>query len=145
MTEEQFRVHQWLERNKNDRVEIEQLLRKRQDIMSSMSVGKYDAEHIPTKNGENGNETLFLEYSIISEQIEKKSRKLSQENCRTYEAIEKVDNTMYRGLLIAIYVNHLNVREAGKLYNYEYTSAKEYRKKALDAVSPFIPSEVIEE
>lgn len=146
MTDSQYHAHCWLSRMWNSDVEITQLMVRRDKILSSMSgIGKYDAEHIPTQNGENPTETKNIEYSLLSEQIEKKLRKLSMENSRTHKVIDKVDDTMFRGLLEAIYINCLTLSQAGKLYNYENTRTKYYRNKALDAVCPFIPEEAIEE
>lgn len=144
MTDLQYHAHCWLSRMWNSDVEITQLMVRRDKIISSMSgIGKYDAEHIPTQNGENPTESKNIEYSLLSEQIEKKLKKLSQENCRTHNVIDKVDDTMLRGMLEARYINRLTLSQVGKLYNYELTRTKFYCKAALDAVSPFIPSEVI--
>jgi len=146
MTDEQYHAHSWLSRMWNAEVEINQLVFKRGKILDDLSgIGKYDAEYIPTQNGENSTESKNIEYSLLCEKIEKKSKHLSEENCRTHNVIEKVDNTMYRGLLEAIYINRLTLPQAGKLYNYELTRTKFYRNKALDAVSQFIPQEVIVE
>lgn len=146
MTDSQYHAHCWLSRMWNSDVEITQLMVRRDKIISSMSgIGKYDAEHIPTQNGENPTESKNIEYSLLSEQIERKLKKLSQENCRTHNVIDKVDDTMLRGMLEARYINRLTLTQVGKLYNYELTRTKYYCKAALDAVSQFIPSEVIEE
>ncbi len=51
---------------------------------------------------------------------------------------------MLRGMLKARYINRLTWTQVGKLYNYERTQAFKYGKKALDAVAPFVPEEVLE-
>ena len=146
MTDAQFYAHRWLSRMWDADVEITQLMVRRDKIIASLSgIGKYDAEHIPTQNGENSTESKNIEYSLLTEQIEKKLRKLSQENCRTHNVIDKVDDTMLRGMLEARYINRLTLSQVGKLYNYELTRTKFYGKAALDAVIPFIPQEVIPE
>ena len=81
MTDNQYYAHQWLSRMWYIDIEIEQLIVRREAIVSSMSgIGKYDAEHIPTQNGENATESKNIEYSIINGQIDKKLSDLSNEN-----------------------------------------------------------------
>ena len=146
MTDTQFHAHQWLSRMWNADIEITQLIVRRDNIIESMSgIGKYDADHIPTQNGENGTESKNIEFSLLNEQIEKKLRKLSVENCRTHRVIDQIDDTMLRGMLEARYINRKTWEQVGKLYSYERTRARFYGMKALDAVSQFIPKEAIEE
>lgn len=140
MTDNQYHSHRWLSRMRYVDAEIKQLGARREDIISSMSgIGKYDAEHIPTQNGENGTESKYIEYSIVSEQYEKKLRLLSYENGRTLQVIDEVKDAMLRGMLIAKYINRKKNSEIGKLYNYERTRTNYYINEALDAVFPFIP------
>lgn len=141
MTDSQFYAHRWLSRMWDTNIEIEQLIARRETIIDSLSgIGKYDSEHIPTQNGENATESKNIEYSVLSEQIDKRMSTMNMENARTLQAIGNVDDSMLRGMLIARYVRRLTWAEVGKLYNYERTSIyKTYRLKALDAVSPFIP------
>jgi len=146
MTDEQYHAHSWLSRMWNADIEINMLIDRRDKIIGSMSgIGKYDAEHIPTQNGENSTESKNIEYSLLTEQIEKKMHSLAAENVRTHTVIDKVDDTMLRGMLKARYINRLSWQQIGKAYNYEKTRTFHYLKEALDAVSPFIPQEVIAE
>lgn len=145
MTDEQYYAHRWLSRMWDKDVEIEQLIVRRDVILASMSgIGKYDAEHIPTQNGENPTETKNIEYSILSEQIDRKTMELASENIRTYVVIDMVSDTMLRGMLIARYINRKTWTEIGKLYNYSKSRAFDYRLLALDAVSPYIPKGDVE-
>lgn len=145
MTDEQYYAHRWLSRMWDKDVEIEQLIVRRDVILASMSgIGKYDAEHIPTQNGENPTETKNIEYSILSEQIDRKTMELASENIRTYVVIDMVSDTMLRGMLIARYINRKTWTEIGKLYNYSKSRAFDYRLLALDAVIPFIPKGEVE-
>lgn len=144
MTDEQYRAHVWLSRMWDADTAIQQLIARRDTILCSMSgIGKYDAEHIPTQNGENATETKNIEYSYLSEQIEKKMRKIAIENKRTHEAIDKVNDEMLQGMLEARYINRMTWTQVGRLYNYEKSRAYDYRTKALDAVAPFIPYEFV--
>ena len=119
MTDNQYYAHQWLSRMWYIDIEIEQLIVRREAIVSSMSgIGKYDAEHIPTQNGENATESKNIEYSIINGQIDKKLSDLSTENIRTLEVIDKVEDNMLRGMLKARYLNRKTWKQIGKDYNY---------------------------
>ena len=122
MNDNQYYAHRWLSRMRYVDTEIKQLDARRQSIIGSMSgIGKYDAEHIPTRNGENPTETKLIEFSIVSELYEKKLHLLSVENGRTIQVIDKVKDTMLRGMLFAKYINRKKNSEIGKLYNYERT------------------------
>ena len=145
MTDKQYHAHCWLSRMWDANTEIDQLVIRRTNIISSLSgIGKYDAEHIPTQNGENATESKNLEYSLLSEQIEKRLNTVGKENARTIQVIDQVSNTMLRGMLKARYINRLTWTQVGKLYHYEKTQAFKYGKKALDAVAPFVPIEATE-
>lgn len=145
MTDEQYYAHRWLSRMWDKDIEIDQLIIRRDIIVASMSgIGKYDSDHIPTQNGENPTETKNIEYSILSEQIERKTMELASENIRTYHVIDQVSDSMLRGMLIARYINRLSWTDVGKLYNYAKTQMYEkYRLDALTAVSRFIPKEIL--
>lgn len=141
MTNEQYYVSRWLARMWDADIEVNQLIARRDEIISMMSgIGKYDDEFIPAQTGENSTETKYLEYSELSAQIDKKLDLISRENNRTLQTINKVDDSMLRGMLVARYVRRLSWQDVGHLYNYEKTiTYKKYRLAALDAVMPFIP------
>ena len=144
MTDQQYLTHVWLSRMWDADVEIKQLEAARQSVISSLSgIGKYEADYIPSQTGENSTETKNIQFSIYTEQLEKRLNEYITENRRTLAVIDKVDDTMLRGMLEAYYINHdryPNWTEVGKLYNYEKTQTyKKYRDRALDAVYPFIP------
>lgn len=121
-------------------IEIEQLIIRRDAIIASMSgIGKYDADHIPTQDGENATESKNIEFSLLSEQIDKKLQSVSNENSRTLAVIGCVQDNMLRGMLISRYLNRKTWTQIGKEYNYERSRAFDYRKIALDAVYEFIP------
>ena len=141
MTSDQYDAARWLSRMWDTDIEIEQLIARRDTILDSMSgIGKYDAEHIPAQTGENATESKNIEYSILSEQIDKRLHKMETENARTLETIGKVKDSKLRGMLIARYIRRLSWAEVGRLYSYEKTQIyKKYRLEALDAVFQFIP------
>lgn len=145
MTDKQYYAHRWLSRMWDVDTEILLLIYRRDKIISSLSgIGKYDAEHIPAQTGENATESKNIEYSLLNEQIEKRLMALSRENVRTMAAIDKVEDTMLRGMLKARYINRMTWTQVGELYHYARSRAFDYSKKALDAVAAFVPEEVIE-
>lgn len=145
MTDKQYYCHRWLARMWDANVEVEQLILRRSNIISSLSgIGKYDAEHIPANTGDNATETKNIEFAILSEQIEKRLDEIGRENIRTIGVIDRVNSSMLRGMLKARYINRMTWAQVGKQYNYERTQAFKYGKKALDAVAPFVPHEVLE-
>lgn len=144
MTDEQFTAHCWLSRMWDMDTEVNQLLERRETILSALSgIGKYDDETIHGGSDPNPTETKNIEYSVLSEQIEKRLNAIAVENIQTLKVIDMVPNTMLRGMLKARYINRKSWTEVGRIYNYERSQAFEYRKKCLDAIYPFIPKEVI--
>ena len=141
MTNNQYDASRWLSRMWDADIEIAQLVARRDEVIAMMSgIGKYDDEFIPAQTGENATETKYLEYSELSAQIDKRLDMISQENTRTIQTINKVDDSMLRGMLIARYIRRLSWQEVGHLYNYEKSQTYEkFRLSALDAVYPFIP------
>lgn len=145
MTDKQYYAHRWLSRMWDVDTEIAVLIYRREKIIASLSgIGKYDIDHIPTQDGSNATESKNIEYSLLSEQIEKRLNALGAENVRTVNAIAHVEDPMLRGMLIARYINRMTWTQVGKLYNYERSRAFDYSKKALDAVAPFIPKEILQ-
>lgn len=145
MTDGQFYAHEWLSRVWDEDIELEILVARREQILSSLSgIGKYDADFIPAQTGENSVESKHIEYSVLSERIDKMFEHISYENSRTLETINQVDDTTLRGMLIARYLRRLPWSEVGQLYNYSKSQTYEkYRIEALEAVYPFIPKEPI--
>lgn len=144
MTDKQFHAHRWLSRMWNVDTEIAQLVMRRDKILDSLSgIGKYDAEHIPAQTGENATESKNIEYSLLSEQIEKRLNVLSAENIKTIKIIDHVEDAKLRGILKARYINRLTWAQIGKLYHYERSRTDDYRRKALNEVARFVPTEVV--
>ena len=82
-----------------------------------------------------------VEYSLLTDRIEKLQRKVSIENARTLDTINKVSDAKLRGMLIARFINHLTWRKVGEAYYYSKSSSYNYRLACLDAVVQFIPQE----
>lgn len=145
MTEKQFPVHCWLSRMWDTEAQIEQKISYR-DKLNSWGVGQYDAEHVSSRTGENTSETKYLDYTVLSDEIEKKITEYLYQNRRTEAVIANVNNNVYRTILFDWYINRKKWNELCKAYNYSKSRLYKIREKALDAVAPFIPKgEAVEE
>lgn len=145
MTDNQYIAHVWLSRMWDFDSEINQLVMRRDKILDSLSgISKYDDKAIPGGSDPNPTETKNIEYSLLSEQIDAKLMEIAKENVRTQAVINRVENNLLRGMLFAWYINRLDWRGVGKIYNYEKSRVYELRNKALDAVLQFIPIEEVD-
>lgn len=148
MTDEQFYAKDWLNRMYQTVRYIESLERKREVVLSSLSgIGKYDADAVPGSNGENITETKNIEYSILSEQIDKERQKLSAEDIRTLNVIGKLENTpegqLMKAILIDRYLTRMPWEEISKKQNYSPSRLFELHAIALGKVYEFVPREAI--
>ena len=144
MTDEQYYADQWLCRMWDVDKEIEQLEFRREKIVCSLSgIGKYDAQRVQGGSDNNPTESKNIEYSLLSEKIDKLQTKLSQENSRTIQVISKVDDSKLRGMLYGHYINRLSWRKVGEQYYYGKSRSYDYRGQCLNAVCRFVPREVI--
>lgn len=148
MTDEQFYAKDWLNRMYQTVRYIESLERKREVVLASLSgIGRYDSESVPGSNGENSTETKNIEYSILSEQIDKERQKLSAEDIRTLNVIGKLENTpegqLMKAILIDRYLTRLSWEDLAKKQNYSPSRLFELHAIALSKVYKHIPREVI--
>lgn len=144
MTDEQLFAQDWLNRMYHFENKLAANVRSREKVLGSLSgIGKYDAEFIPTQSGENATETKLLEFSRLSEIIEKDALILLKEDNRTRAVIEKIgdtpDDEIMKAVLIDRYVNRLKWEEVGRLHNYSTQRTKQLHDKALTKIIPFIP------
>lgn len=144
MTEKQFYADLWLSRTDDHNGELQQLYKRRDDIIGSMSgIGKYDENTVHGGSDSNPTEAKNIEFSLICERIEKIERKIAIENARTMDVINKVHDSKLRGMMIGRYINHLSWRTVGKIYYYGKSRSYEYRDKCLDAIHQFVPQEAV--
>ena len=110
---------------------------------SKLRSGKYDAKRVQGGSDNNPTESKNIEYSLLSEKIDKLQTKLSQENSRTIQVISKVDDSKLRGMLYGHYINRLSWRKVGEQYYYGKSRSYDYRGQCLNAVCRFVPREVV--
>lgn len=148
MTDEIFHAKDWLNRMYQTARYIESLERKREQVLGSLSgIGKYDAEFVPGNNGENATESKNLEYSILSEKIDKERQKLSAQDIRTLDVIGKIENTpegqLMKSVLIDRYLSRMNWEEIAKKQNYSSSRLFKIHALALAKVADYVPKEAI--
>lgn len=146
LTTRQWEAHIWLSRMWNVGNKIESFKTRQADIISSLSgIGKYDSEHIPTQNGENSTESKNIEYSILSEQIEKLNNELSAENVKTMEILANIQDIIIYDMLYDRYVLRMSWSQIGSKYHYAQRQPYRYMHKCLDEIRQYIPEEEIKE
>ena len=142
MTDRQYYANLWLSRTWDANGEIEQLVIRRDKIISSLSgIGKYDDSGVHGGSDSNPTESKNLEYSDLCQRIEKLQSEVAIENTQTLEVISKVEDTKLRGMLIGHYLNRFPWKQVGKMYYYGKSRTYDYRALCLDAVAPHIPKE----
>ena len=114
-------------------------LSKARSKLLEQGVGRYEYNRTSGSADSNPNEARLVEYSYLSEQIEKKANKLASENIRTLKLIDKLANNTYRSLLISRYLEGSSWEAAGKSIHYGKTQAQKLGVKALDAIYDIIP------
>lgn len=144
MTDEQYKAHLWLSRMWGKEKEIDAKVMHR-DKVSSWGVGIYDAKHIPGGADQNTNESKFINYALMSEEIDRDIQTYLRETRRTEEVINKAKDTLLRGILYDFYINQKNGEEVRKKYHYSKTRFYELRNDALQRVLPDIPMEEVNE
>ena len=142
MTDEQYRAHLWLSRMWGKEKEIDAKVMHR-DKVSSWGVGIYDAKHIPGGAEQNTNESKFINYALLSEEIDEDIQIYLRETRRTTEVIDTIKNTLLRGILYDFYINQMKCDVVRIKYHYSRTMVYELRNKALTQVFPFIPMEEV--
>ena len=106
-------------------------------------MGTYDANHIPSGSDQNTSENKFIEYSVLSGEIDKSIQEYLREMRRTEDVIEKAKNSFQSALLYAWYINKKKVPELCKKFNYDRSTIYDKRQEALDAVYPFVPKDEV--
>ena len=142
MTDNQYIAHLWLSRmwGKEDLItaKIEQ-----REKLNGWGVGTYDANHIPSGADDNTSENKFIEYSILSGEIDKSTQEYLREMRRTEDVINQARSALLIGILYSWYITRKKVPALCKKYNYDRSTIYQKRLEALEAVFPFVPKEEV--
>lgn len=144
MSDRQWEAHIFLSRNWDKEKQVESYERRKADIISMLSgIGKYDANFIPADTGTNSVETKHLEYSLISEKLERLLEEISLENVMTMEIIDKIKDPMMRSMLYDRYICRLSYKQLSEKYHYAERQPYRYMHKCLDKIRDFIPDDLV--
>ena len=138
MTDNQYYAQTWLKRMWNRAEEVKEYEQKAEELLGA-KIPAYDAEKIPGGSDPNPTESKNIEYTTLMFEIDKRRNELSYENIRTFNIIQHLTDSKYRGILYAHYVNRKTFKQIATDFHYAESSIKEFHRKALDAIFPFIP------
>ena len=138
MTDKEYYSQEWLRRMWNKEEEIKEYEKKAEALLGA-KIPAYDAEKIPGGADPNPTETKNLEYSTLMFEIDKKKNELSYENILTFNVIQNLKDAKFRGILYAYYVNRKTIKQIAGDFHYAESSVKEFKRKALNLIYPYIP------
>lgn len=138
MTDKEYYSQEWLRRMWNKEEEIKEYEKKAKDLLGA-KVSDLDSDKIRGGADPNPTETKNLEYSTLMFEIDKKKNELSYENILTFNVIQNLKDAKFRGILFAYYVNRKTIKQIAVDFHYAESSVKEFKRKALNAIYPFIP------
>ena len=144
MSDRQWESHLFLSRMWHKEKEIESYEKRKSDIISMLSgIGKYDENFIPTNDGTNSVETKHLEYSMISERLERLLDEISIENVKTMKIIDNIKDPMMRSLLYDRYIRRLSDKQLSAKFHYGDRQTYRYMHKCLDQIREYIPDDEV--
>lgn len=144
MSDRQFESHIWLSRMWHKEQQIDSYERRKADIISMLSgIGRYDPNFIPTNDGTNSVETKHLEYSILSEKLEKLLDEISIENTTTMAVIDNIKDSRMHSMLYDRYICRLSYKQLSEKYHYGDRQIYRYMHKCLDQIREFIPDDEV--
>ena len=138
-----YKAHIWLSRMWGKEKLIDAKIKKR-DQLSSWGVGTYDAQHVPGGADQNPDETKLINYTQMSEEIDKDIQEYIQEMRRTEKAIGTITDTLLQGILYDFYINNKSAYAVRKKYHYSKTRFYELKTAAIDKALPAIPTNEVD-
>lgn len=128
-------VKEFLKRGRLLNREILELTEAQTRAFNAACGGAVDtsAERVQTTPA-NGSEGKFLAYAAYGTEIEERIRELNGYRQRMLEIINRVENTTYRSLLIAYYINCKTWEQVAEDMNYSLRTIHRLHGKALWAI-----------
>lgn len=142
LSDRQWEAHIWLSRMWGKGNEIESYERRKADIISQLSgIGKYDANFVPAQTGENSVETKNIEYALMNQKIEKLIKEIAEENVKTIQIIDKLQNPTMHNMIFDRYINRLSHNQIQQKYSYSQRQPYRIIHTGLSKIREFIPNE----
>lgn len=136
MTEEQIEKKEWLNRAKyteNALNALERLREKKRSIAIACGIN-YENDGSQSGGGKNGTEIKLMDLAEVEEKI----RNAKNELCETYNEVERainaVDSTELRTVLINHYLNYMSWERTASEMGYSLRSVKYKHLEALDRI-----------
>ena len=142
LSDRQWEAHIWLSRMWGKGNEIESYETRKADIISQLSgIGKYDANFVPAQTGENSVETKNIEYALMNQKIEKLIKEIAEENVKTIQIIDKLQNPTMHNMIFDRYINRLSHNQIQQKYSYSQRQPYRIIHTGLNKIRDFIPNE----
>ena len=115
--------------------EIDELVREQNKAFAKAcaTAVNYDGEHVQTSPG-NVTENKFISYTDYSATIDRKIDELYEYRIKMHELISTIDNTVYRAILIARYINCDTWESIADRFNYSCMQIYRIHGKALKEI-----------
>lgn len=99
-------IKEFLNGGRRLNLEINELIKERDKsfVLACGTAVKYDVERVQTSPG-NVTESKFIRYTEITTEIDRKIDELYSYRCEIHRLINTIDNSIYRAVLIARYIN----------------------------------------
>ena len=130
---------EWLSRGRKLNNEVNELLEARDEAFAVAcgAAVSYGERVQCTKR--NSTENKFINYANYTSMIDKKIDELYGYKEEIMQAINRIDNSTYRALLIAYYVNCKNWEQVAKSINYDIRWTYRLHGRALQAIEIHCP------
>ena len=126
---------EFLQKGRKMSLEIDELIRER-DRAFALACGtavKYDDERVQTSPG-NVTEAKFINYAEATRLIDQKIDDLYAYRLKMHRVIDMVDNSLYRAVLIARYINCDTWECIAERFNYDLRWIYRLHGKALKEI-----------
>lgn len=136
MTDKQYFAKRWLSRNFELNREIRLLEDKLEVSRQRVNniVGRYELNEIQMQHNRGGREDLIAEVIELEDLVERRLKLLMSEDNKTTEAIDKLETSIERAVLIARYVNRYSWTKIERIYRYSHAQMMRIHLNALDRI-----------
>lgn len=136
MTDKQYKAKRWLSRcyelNREIKILEDQLEVTRQRVNNA--VGRYEIQEVQTSRGRGLREDLIGEVIELEDRIQSRLRELIAEDNLTTEAINSLETSVERSIMMARYVNRYSWTKIERLYNYSHAHIMRIHLQGLDKI-----------
>lgn len=144
MNDKQYYAKKWLNEiyvlSHTELAEKEEILAKTEAAITGGAID-YSKDKIQSDNAKS-QEQRQITYSLIMSQVEEIKEKIALLESTRISAIDKVNDSTLRALLLARYINQKPWNDICNVLGYSYRHIQRLHLVALDKIAEFIPKEV---